>query len=134
MTTINCVDFCCASAIQTNLMALGLSEVDVTGIVLAVIGMVSGWCSWWLDRRKHKQEVEGLKADNRLKDMELARLYVEQFQKDIAEPLRHEVRELRNEVMALKNAVEGVNDCAYRDGCPVRERMQQQSEGDVGCQ
>ena len=38
---------------------------DLTAIVLAVIGMVSGWATYWFDRRKHKQEVEGLKADNR---------------------------------------------------------------------
>ena len=124
MTTINCVDFCCASGIQTSLMALGLSEVDVTGIVLAVIGMVSGWCSWWLDRRKHKQEVEGLKADNRLKDMELGQMYVEQFEKNIAEPLRRDVRELREKVDKLTEELEHVKKCAcYSVDCPHRVRV-----------
>lgn len=124
MTTINCVDFCCASGIQTSLMALGLSEVDVTGIVLAVIGMVSGWCSWWLDRRKHKQEVEGLKADNRLKDMELGQMYVEQFEKNIAEPLRRDVRELREKVDKLTEELEHVKKCAcYSVDCPHRIRV-----------
>ena len=126
MTTINCVDFCCASAIQTNLMALGLSEVDVTGIVLAVIGMVSGWCSWWLDRRKHKQEVEGLKADNKQKDMNLSKDYVTEFRTFIAEPLQREVEELRQEVKELKHAIELVSDCPHRDACPVREQLQRQ--------
>ena len=105
-------------------MALGLSEVDVTGIVLAVIGMVSGWCSWWLDRRKHKQEVEGLKADNRLKDMDLGQMYVEQFEKNIAEPLRRDVRELREKVDKLTEELEHVKKCAcYSVDCPHRIRV-----------
>lgn len=102
--------------------------MDWTAVAVGLLTLLGG-CAWFVEGRKHKPTANGLKADNRLKDMELARLYVEQFQRDIAEPLRHEVRELRNEVMKLKNAVEGVNDCAYRDGCPVRERMRQQSEG-----
>lgn len=108
-----------------------MGNFDWTSIVLGAFTLLSS-CGWFVSGRKHRQEVKSLKADNRLKDMELARLYVEQFQRDIAEPLRHEVRELRDEVMKLKNAMEGVNDCTYRDGCPVRERMRQQSEdGDV---
>lgn len=102
-----------------------MGNMDWTSIVLGVFTLLSS-CGWFVSGRKHRQEVKSLKADNRLKDMELARLYVEQFQKDIAEPLRHEVRELRNEVMELKNAVEGVNECAYWSECPVRERMRQQ--------
>ena len=38
--------------------------------------MLSGWATWWLDRRKHRQEVEGLKADNRQKDLDLSKDYV----------------------------------------------------------
>lgn len=135
MTTINCVEFCCASAIQTNLMALGLSEVDVTGIVLAVIGMVSGWCSWWLDRRKHKQEVEGLKADNKQKEMNLSKDYVTEFRTFIAEPLQREVSELRQEIKELRYAIQRISDCPHSSNCPVRdELMRKQSDGDVGCQ
>lgn len=98
-----------------------MTTIDLTAIVLAVIGMVSGWCSWWLDRRKHKQEVEGLKADNRLKDMELGQMYVEQFEKNIAEPLRRDVRELREKVDKLTEELEHVKKCAcYCADCPHR--------------
>lgn len=107
-----------------------MTQMDWTSIVLGVFTLLSS-CGWFVSGRKHRQEVKSLKADNRLKDMELGRLYVEQFQKDIAEPLRHEVRELRNEGMELKNAVEGVNDCAYRSECPVRERMRHEEKCSV---
>ena len=32
-----------------------------------------------LDRKKHKQEIESLKADNRMKDMELGKAYVDEL-------------------------------------------------------
>ena len=128
MTTINCVDFCCASAIQTSLMALGLSEVDLTAIVLAVIGMVSGWVTYWFDRRKYKQEVKNLeveaqklKAETRQKYMDLAKMYVDEFTKNIATPLEKRVDELTNEVKELKDELESVKKCAcYCVDCPNR--------------
>ena len=46
-----------------------MMTLDYTAIALALIGMLSGWATWWLDRRKHRQEVEGLKSDNRQKDL-----------------------------------------------------------------
>ena len=90
-------------------MALGLSEVDVTAIVLALIGMLSGWATWWLDRRKHRQEVEGLKADNRQKDLDLS--------KD-------------SEVAQLRHAIQAIEACPHRDGCPVVDRMQHYSQSE----
>ena len=53
--------------------------MDWTSIVLGVMTLLGG-CGWIIDRKKHRQEVESLKADNRLKDMELAQTYVEQFE------------------------------------------------------
>ena len=41
-----------------------------------------------LDRKKHRQEVESLKADNRMKDMELGKAYVDEFRSNIARPLQ----------------------------------------------
>jgi hypothetical protein len=40
-----------------------------------------------LDRKKHRQEVEALKADNRQKDMNLSKDYVTEWRTYIAEPL-----------------------------------------------
>ena len=36
--------------------------MDWTSIVLGILPLIGG-CGWIVDRRKHKQEVEGLKAD-----------------------------------------------------------------------
>ena len=59
--------------------------VDWTSIILALITLLGG-CGWLLDRKKHRQEVEGLKADNRQKDMELGKMYVDEFRSNIADP------------------------------------------------
>ena len=50
--------------------------MDITAIILAIISFLSG-LGWMLDRKKYRQEVESLKADNRMKDMELGKAYVE---------------------------------------------------------
>ena len=52
-----------------GLKILGISDFS-SAIILAVISFLSG-LGWMLDRKKHRQEVESLKADNRMKDMEL---------------------------------------------------------------
>ena len=46
-----------------------------------------------LDRKKHRQEVESLKADNRMKDMELGKAYVDEVRSNIARPLQEEVKD-----------------------------------------
>ena len=89
--------------------------MEWTSIVLAVITLLGG-CGWIVDRHKHKQEVEGLKednrkkaqevesikADNRQKDMDLSKMYVDEFKENIAEPLRQEMEQLRTEVSELR--------------------------------
>lgn len=96
-----------------------MGTFDVTAIILAVIGMVSGWVTYWLDRRKHRQEIEGLKADNRQKEMNLSKDYVQEWRTYIAEPLQREVGELRNEVAELRHAIQRIDACSHRDTCPV---------------
>lgn len=104
--------------------------IDVTAIVLALITMLSGWVTWWLDRRKHRQEVEGLKADNRQKGLDLSKDYVTEWRTYIAEPLQWEVCELRSEVAQLRHAIELVSDCPHRDNCPVIGELQHKSPSD----
>ena len=97
--------------------------IEWTSVVLAVISFLSG-LGWMLDRKKHRQEVEALKADNRQKDMNLSKDYVTEWRTYIAEPLQREVGELRNEVAQLRHAIQAIEACPHRDGCPVVDRMQ----------
>ena len=108
-----------------------------------------------LDRKKHRQEIESQKADNRQKDMNrrtserrdqaglgypereggnakrnLSRDYVTEWRTYIAEPLQREVGELRNEVAALRNAIHRISDCPHRAQCPVLDELRKQSQGD----
>lgn len=105
-----------------------MGTFDVTAIILAVIGMVSGWVTYWLDRRKHRQEIEGLKADNRQKEMNLSKDYVQEWRTYIAEPLQREVGELRTEVAELRNAIQRIDRCPHRDNCPVYDGMRSKQE------
>lgn len=103
--------------------------MDWTSIVLGVLTLIGG-CGWIVDRRKHKQEVEGLKADNRQKDMELSKQYVTEFRTFIAEPLQREVGELRNEVNQLRYALQKIGDCPHSASCPVYDELQRQSKSE----
>ena len=103
--------------------------VDWTSIILALITLLGG-CGWLLDRKKHRQEVEGLKADNRQKDMDLSRDYVTEWRTYIAEPLQREVGELRQEVAELRNAIQRIDRCPHRATCPVYDGLQHKSQGD----
>ncbi|MCR5064925.1 MAG: hypothetical protein K6A67_04070 [Bacteroidales bacterium] len=109
-----------------------MSTIDISAIILAVIGMVSGWVSYWLDRRKHRQEVESLRADNLQKEMNLSKDYVAEWRTFIAEPLQREVSQLRDEVNQLRNAIQRIDRCPHRDNCPVYERLRDQPTHGVG--
>ena len=101
-----------------------MMAIDVSAIILAVIGMVSGWVTFWLDRRKRKEEVKNLEAETRQKYMDLAKMYVEEYTKNIAHPLETRVNELTNEVKELKDELEMVKRCAcYRADCTHRVSM-----------
>ena len=106
-----------------------MMNLDWSSIILAVIGLVSS-CGWLLDRKRHKQEVEGLRADNRLKEMNLSKDYVTEFRTYIAEPLQREVSELRSEVAQLRHAIQAIEACPHRDGCPVVDRLQHYSQSE----
>lgn len=95
-------------------------EMDWTAVAVGLMTLLGG-CAWFVEGRKHKPTANGLKADYRLKNMELGQMYVEQFEENIAEPLRREVRELREEVNELRNELEMVKkNACYCAGCPNR--------------
>ena len=100
---------------------------NLWNILLSVLTLVAGG-GWLFDRRRHRQEIESLKADNRQKDMNLSKMYVDEFKENIADPLRHEVRELRTEVNRLRNAIQKINDCPHSDTCPVISELQKQQD------
>ena len=102
--------------------------MDWTSIVLGVLTCISGF-GWLIDRKKHRQEIEALKADNRQKDMNLSKDYVTEWRTYIAEPLQREVGELRTEVASLRDAIQRVGDCPHRAQCPVLDSLQRKSAG-----
>ena len=53
---------------------------NLWNILLSVLTLVAGG-GWLFDRRRHRQEIESLTADNRQKDMNLSKMYVDEFKK-----------------------------------------------------
>ena len=106
-----------------------MGTIDVTAIILAIISFLSG-LGWMLDRKKHRQEVEALRADVKQKELDLSKDYVTEWRTYIAEPLQREVGELRNEVAALRNAIQKIDACPHRDGCPVIGELQRNAKSE----
>ena len=106
-----------------------MGTIDITAIILAIISFLSG-LGWMLDRKKHRQEVEALRADVKQKELDLSKDYVTEWRTYIAEPLQREVGELRNEVAALRNAIQKIDACPHRDGCPVIGELQRNAKSE----
>jgi hypothetical protein len=104
-------------------------NIEWTSIIMGVLTLLGG-CGWVIDKKKHKQEIESLKADIRQKELDLGTDFVKKFRELIAGPLEEEVGKLRNEVKELRDAIEGIYDCPYRDDCPVRDKLRKQQERD----
>ena len=107
-----------------------MEQMNWTEIVLGLFTLLST-CGWFVSGRKHRQEIESLKADNRQKDMNLSRDYVTEWRTYIAEPLQREVGELRQEVAELRNAIQRIADCDYRAECPVLRKLQHSAKSEV---
>ena len=103
--------------------------MDWKEIILSVLTLVAGG-GWLFDRKRHRQEVESIRADNRQKDMDLSKMYVDEFKQNIAEPLRREVRELKREVKKLNNAIGKIQECPHAADCPVYDELQKQQNDD----
>lgn len=106
-----------------------MGTIDITNIILAVLTLIGG-CGWIVNRRKYRQEVRSLQADNRQKDMDLSKDYVTEWRTYIAAPLQREVNELRLEVAELRYAIQQIDRCPHRDACPVIDRMQRPAAGE----
>ena len=100
-----------------------------TELILGFFTLLST-CGWFVSGRKHRQEIESLKADNRQKDMNLSKDYVTEWRTYIAEPLQREVRELRQEVAQLRYAIQKIDACPHRDNCPVVGELQRSANSD----
>ena len=86
-----------------------------TEIVLGLMTLISTG-GWIVNRRKYK--------------LDLSTEFADKFRKLIVVPLEEEVEKLRTEIKELKDAIEGIYDCAHRADCPVRKRMQHKPKRD----
>ena len=71
-----------------------------------------------------KVDFVDLCRDSAMSESELSPL------RSLLHRLQREVGELRNEVAALRNAIQKIDVCPHRAQCPVLDELRKQSEGD----
>ena len=103
--------------------------MEWTSVILGLMTLLGG-CGWVIDRKKHRQEIESLRADVKQKELDLSTDFVQKFRTLISDPLEGEVEKLRTEVKELRDAIQGIYECPFRDECPVRQRMRKQQADD----
>lgn len=104
--------------------------MNITEIILGVLTLLGG-CGWFVSGRKHRQEVKSLRAETKQKYMDLAKMYVDEYTKNIVKPLEGRVNELTNEVKDLKNELENVKRCiCYRTACSKRVSVLDKPQGE----
>ena len=105
-----------------------MMTLDVTAIAVGLLTLL-GQCAWFVNSRKDKQEAKSIKTDTDLKEMELAKRYVDDYNRNIVEPLQQRVLKLEAKLIRLQDAIQSINDCPHSGECPVIGRMRNKPEG-----
>ena len=71
-----------------------------------------------------KVDFVDLCRDSAMSESELSPL------RSLLHRLQREVNELRNEVKELRDAIQSIDACAYRNGCPVLDSLRKHAAGD----
>lgn len=96
--------------------------IDLNSIILGIFTLLGG-CAWFINWRKDKQEARGIRLENQSKEFELAKKFVEDYDRAIVVPLRHRVDKMESKLDELEDAVHSIYDCPYSGDCPVLDRM-----------
>lgn len=102
----------------TEVISLALNLVLSGGLIVTL---------YTLKAQKRKAEAE---ADN--EELTSAGSIMEMQVKYIVEPIKKEVNALRKDVRKLQKAIEKIDDCTYRDNCPVRHQLRDEEASSQG--
>lgn len=101
-----------------------------TEVWLAIIAIVAtpfgGWLGAKLMRDKYRVEIDSLKADLKRKTSETRTVELNNVREgndilmtQIVEPLKVEIKYLRNDVNKFRRAMEKIPGCPHNINCPV---------------
>ena len=100
-------------------------------VLLALIA--AGALKSMFENKKYKQEVEKLKTDveaaktnTRSDELDNVKKAMSILMQEVVEPLKHEIKLIRNEVSNLRKAVEKANTCSHAANCTVRDELSKQ--------
>ena len=77
---------------------------------------------------KADAEAKGAKAETKRKELDNEEKILKLNQEYVVEPLKKEITRFSRIVSRFEKAFEKVQDCEYREGCPVRKELQRKED------
>lgn len=110
-------------------------NIELIALVFGIVSApLSAWLSSRLERRKYEvqlsalqKEVEKQSSDVKAGELENVRTANSILMETIVEPLRQEIKQLRDEVDRLNQALEQISACRHAHDCPVTRKLRYQA-------
>ena len=112
-----------------------MNTLEILRLLLdLLLGLIAAGClKSFFENKKYRQEVEMLKAEvaaaqinTRSDELENVKKAMEILMEQVVEPLKREIKAIRNELSKLRKVVEKVNTCTHIANCPVRIELHKQ--------
>lgn len=100
----------------TQIISLILNAVFGGGFLITLVTLRAS-------RKKANAEADAQQLGN-------AQLLIQEYQKNIVEPLKKEINALRKTVGKLTGAINRITDCPHSVDCPVRNELQKQQDSE----
>lgn len=97
-----------------EIISLILNLLLSTGFIVTLVTLKSV-------RKKAEQEAKAVVISNEEQAMKT-------FQTYIVEPLKKDIKSLRNEITRFRKAIDKISDCDYADDCPVKRELRELRE------
>lgn len=103
---------------------------DWTGILSIVLNALfgGGLLLTLLTLRAYRSKAS---AESKSAELAADQTALQQFQEYVVNPLKKEVSSLRSEVRRFRKALDRIQDCEYRDRCPVAEHLKKEADDEA---
>ena len=102
----------------------------LVGTIVAIAQLRSTLRKAGAEAGKAEAEAEGVRLENAEHATRILMEHIVKPLKDELNETRKQIESLKRSILRLRKTIDEANGCRYRDGCPVLDGLQKQSELD----